>query len=76
MYSSTNSRAKALQAFWKSKKTEENIAKAIEDIGRQNIGAISIKGEVWKAISDEEISKGEEVKIIGIDGVKLKVEKF
>lgn len=49
---------------------------AMEDIGQKNIGAISIKGEVWKAISDEEISKGEEVKIIGIDGVKLKVEKF
>ena len=51
-------------------------AKVTEEIGPQKIGTINVNGEIWKAISDEEISNGEEVKIIDIDGVKLKVEKL
>ena len=51
-------------------------AKVTEDIGPHKIGTINVNGEVWKAISDEEISKGEEVKIIEIEGVKLKVKKL
>lgn len=51
-------------------------AKATEDIGPNQIGSINVKGEIWKAISDERISKGEEVKIMEIDGVKLKVKKL
>ena len=50
-------------------------AKVTEDIGPHKIGTIKVKGEVWKAISDEEISEGEEVEIIEIEGVKLKVKK-
>ncbi len=50
-------------------------AKATDDIDSQKIGTINVNGEVWKAISKEEISKGEEVEIIGIEGVKLKVKK-
>ena len=50
-------------------------AKVTEDIGSDKIGTINVNGEVWKAISDEEISKGEEVEIIEIEGVKLKVKK-
>ena len=50
-------------------------AKVTEDIGSHKIGTINVNGEVWKAISDEEISKGELVEIMEIDGVKLKVKK-
>lgn len=50
-------------------------AKVIKDIDPYNIGSINVNGEHWKAFSDEEISEGEEVQIIGIDGVKLKVKK-
>ena len=50
-------------------------AKVTEDIDSHKIGTIKVNGEVWKAISNEEISKGEEVEIIGIEGVKLKVKK-
>ena len=50
-------------------------AKVTEDIDSHKIGTINVNGEVWKAISDEKISKGEKVEIIEIDGVKLKVKK-
>ena len=50
-------------------------AKVTEGIGPHKTGTINVKGEVWKAIADDEISEGEEVEITGIEGVKLKVKK-
>ena len=50
-------------------------AKVTEDIDSHNIGTINVNGEVWKAVSDEKISEGEEVEITDIEGVKLKVKK-
>lgn len=37
-------------------------------------GKIKVGGELWSAISETEIPKNTRVKVIGIDGVKLKVE--
>ena len=51
-------------------------AKVIKDIGPSEVGSINVNGEQWKAFSDEEISEGEEVQIIDIEGVKLKVKKL
>ena len=51
-------------------------AKVTEDIDSHKIGNINVNGEVWKAISDEKISKGETVEITEIEGVKLKVKKL
>ena len=65
-------------AIDKKSNTERLIglkAKVTEDITSHKIGTIKVKGEIWKAISDEEISKGEVVEIIEIEGVKLKVKK-
>lgn len=39
-------------------------------------GQVKVKGEIWSAISDESIEKDAKVKVLGIDGVKLKVEKI
>ena len=50
-------------------------AKVIEELDPHKIGTIDVNGEIWKAISDEEIGKGEKVEIIEIEGVKLKVKK-
>ena len=50
-------------------------AEVIEDLGSHKIGTIDVNGEIWKAISNEEIAKGEKVEIIEIEGVKLKVKK-
>ena len=39
-------------------------------------GQVKVKGELWSAISDEDIEKDAKVKILEVDGVKLKVEKI
>lgn len=39
-------------------------------------GQVKVKGELWSAISDKDIEKDAKVKILGVDGVKLKVEKI
>ncbi len=51
-------------------------AKATEDIDSHKIGTIKVNGEIWKAISDEMITQGEEMEIIDIEGVKLRVKKL
>lgn len=38
-------------------------------------GNVKVHGEIWKAISDELIKKGEKVRIVSVDGLVLKVEK-
>lgn len=39
-------------------------------------GEIKIHGEIWHAYSDEKIKKGERVRVVGVDGLELKVEKI
>ena len=49
----------------------------LEDITDINdLGKVKVNGELWSAYADEPISKGTKVQIIGVDGVKLKVEKI
>jgi membrane-bound serine protease (ClpP class) len=38
-------------------------------------GQVFVHGEYWNAWSDEEIQKGERVKVLSIEGLKLKVKK-
>ena len=39
-------------------------------------GKISVHGEIWTSISDEVIEPNEKVKVIGAEGLTLKVEKL
>jgi membrane-bound serine protease (ClpP class) len=39
-------------------------------------GKISIHGEFWNAISDQNIERGEKVQAIGVVNLKLKVKKI
>lgn len=39
-------------------------------------GEVKVDGKKWTAIADEEIDINDEVKILSINGVKLKVEKI
>lgn len=41
----------------------------------QKIGKVFAHGEIWNAVSDEEIAKGEEVRIVEVRGLTLKVKK-
>lgn len=38
-------------------------------------GVVSVSGELWQAESDEVIEEGEKVKVVGIEGLILKVKK-
>ena len=39
-------------------------------------GKVKVNGELWSAISDSNIEKDEKIKVLSVDGVKLKVEKI
>lgn len=45
-----------------------------EEIEKNGIGEVKVDGKKWSAIADEEIKVGSIVKILKINGVKLKVE--
>ena len=48
----------------------------LEDIDSINCtGKVKVKGELWSAISDTDISKDSKIKVVSVNGVKLKVEK-
>lgn len=38
-------------------------------------GNVSVHGEIWKAVSDQPIKKGERVRVVGVKGLTLTVEK-
>ena len=47
-----------------------------ENITKDNIGEVKVDGKKWSAYADNNILKGEYVKILSINSVKLKVEKW
>jgi len=47
-----------------------------EDIAKDNIGEVKVDGKCWSAYSDTNIKKGEPVKVLSINSVKIKVEKW
>ena len=48
----------------------------LESIDNLNsTGKVKVNGELWSANSDSNIEKGETIKVLSINGVKLKVEK-
>ncbi len=48
---------------------------AQSDFGMERQGKIYVHGELWNALSDEKIKKGEKVIVVEIDGLTLKVKK-
>lgn len=47
-----------------------------EKIEKDGIGEVKVLGKRWSAYSDKEIKENCKVKILSINGVKLKVEEF
>ena len=47
-----------------------------EDIIKDNIGEVKVDGKKLSAYSDTDISKGENIKVLSINSVKLKVKKW
>ena len=68
---------------WRSKDDEKtNLGRIIggtaivtEDIKKNVVGEVKVDGKRWSAVSKEKCLKGDTVKILKIDGVKLIVEK-
>ena len=46
-----------------------------EEIKKNSPGEVKADGKKWTAIANKKISVGEEVRILDIEGVKLKVER-
>lgn len=49
---------------------------ATEEIGPLQVGEVMVDGKKWSAISTKKIKKETKVKVLSIDGVKLKVEEL
>lgn len=48
----------------------------LEDIDSINCtGKVKVKGELWSAIADTDIEKDSKIRVVSINGVKLKVQK-
>lgn len=66
----------------KSKKEATNLDRVIgmegivtEKITKRENGEVKVDGKKWTACADKAIKVGETVKVLEINGVKLKVEK-
>lgn len=71
-----------LLKFVKPKNEKTNFDRIIgmegvvtEKITKNTVGEVKVDGKKWSAISTKKIDKDSIVKIISIDGTKLKVEK-
>jgi len=45
----------------------------VESEGRK--GALTVRGEIWSFESDQGVLPGDRVKIVSMNGLKLKIEK-
>lgn len=45
------------------------------EISKNKIGEVKVDGKKWSAISNKKIKEGSAVKVLSIEGVKLKVEE-
>lgn len=72
-----------LKKFLKVKDEPTNLDRVIgmkgivtKEISSLNYGEVKVDGKFWTAISDSEFKEGDTVKIIDINGVKLKVKNW
>lgn len=52
------------------------IGAAFTNINPATSGKVQVHGEIWQAKSGDTIRKGEQVKVVAINGMEIKVEKF
>lgn len=71
-----------LNKLLKKEKEATNLDRVIgmtgvvtEEISKNKVGEVKVDGKKWSATSSVKILEGEEVEIVAIDGVKLKVKK-
>ncbi|MBI5325056.1 MAG: NfeD family protein [Ignavibacteriae bacterium] len=49
---------------------------ALADISSSSRGNVRVLGEIWKAASDDTIRQGDEIIIVAVDALLLKVKKI
>ncbi|AWR96495.1 NfeD family protein [Acidianus sulfidivorans JP7] len=49
--------------------------KAVDDIKAGKIGYVIVEGEYWKAIAKEDIAKGDDIIVVGMQDLNLVVKK-
>lgn len=71
-----------MKGYINKKKIETNVdsligapATVIEEIKFNKTGKVKVAGEIWLAVSEEEINAGDIVVIISVNGTKLVVKK-
>jgi membrane-bound serine protease (ClpP class) len=52
----------------------EEIGIALMDF--QNEGAIRVHGEIWQAVTESPVAAGEKVKVLAVEGMKLRIAKL
>jgi membrane-bound ClpP family serine protease len=50
-----------------------SMAQALTPIGPGRTGRVRTRGEIWTATSDEPITAGDMVRVVGLDGLLLTV---
>lgn len=74
---------KSLLKLLKVKKENTNLDRIIgkkgvvtENITKDNVGEVKVDGKKWSAYSNENLKEGTVVRVLEINSVKLKVEKW
>lgn len=80
----------AIRPLWRSsglgKPTEHrvghqmaNVRAAVTEWSNNGAGSgsgyVSADGELWRAVSGDALAAGDEVRVVGVDGLKLEVKK-
>ena len=68
-------RAQLTQPVTGSSGMLEQLGKALGPLGAGVIGTIETHGEIWSAISNEDIQKGDPVRVVAVDGMRLTVRR-
>ncbi len=75
--------SKKLYAKIRGKGAKTNLDRIIgmkgivtEDIENGNIGEVKVDGKRWSAYADTDIHKGENVEVLAINSVKIKVKRW
>ena len=73
---------KTLLIFFKNKNEETNLDRVVnmtgivtEKIENSKYGEVKVDGKKWTAYSEKELEEGTLIKVLKIEGVKLKVKK-
>ena len=54
----------------------EQVGEALSPIGPHESGRVSTHGEIWTAMSDQDIEQGERVRVVDVDGMRLTVRRL